>query len=76
MVKYFVLVTLLISTYANAEVVVIPSDYSDYSYTDTEHFKNTGQMKDETYSDFIHREVYMEEDMELDGYFVDEYERD
>lgn len=76
--KYLILISLLVSTYVSAEtkIVVIPSDYDDYTYSQAENFKDTGQMKDETYSNFLHRQEFMQEDLELEGYYIDEYEND
>ena len=72
--KYLFLSLVLVFNTVSAEstIIVIPSDYDDYSYTDTMHFESTGQMKDESYSNFVHREEYLEEDMQLEGYLVNE----
>lgn len=76
--KYLILAVLLVSVSVSAEVIVIPSDYEDYSYSEQKSFVNDGynQRKDQTFSDAVHESIYLEEDMALDGYFADEYEND
>ena len=72
--KYLTLILLLAFSIASAEstIIVIPSDYADYTYADKIHFEVTGQMKDESYADFVHREEFLMEDLELEGIIIDD----
>jgi hypothetical protein len=56
------------------KVIVIPSDYKDYDFIDKEHYELNGQMRDESFVDYKHREIYLEEDLKLNGIFIEENE--
>ena len=72
--KYLLLSFLILSANVSAEstIILIPSDYEDYTYADRIHFEVTGQMKDESFADFVHREEFLMEDLELEGYIIDD----
>ena len=76
--KYLVLSLMLVYETVSAEVILIPSDYEDYSYSERESFVNDEyhQRKDQTFSDAVHESMYLEEDMELQGYDPEEWESD
>ena len=53
----------------DTKVIVIPSDWEDYTYSEQQNYLNDDvpQMRDETYSEAVHRKMYFEEDMRLKG---------
>jgi hypothetical protein len=53
----------------DTKIIVIPSDGEDYTYSEQQNSLNDDvpRMRDETYSDAVHRKEYFEEDMRLEG---------
>ena len=58
---------------SDTKIIVIPSDWDDYTYSEQQHYLNDDlhQMRDETYSEAVHRNEYLEEDMRLKGIDID-----
>ena len=54
---------------SDTKIIVIPSDWEDYTYSEQQNYLNDDvpQMRDETYSEAVHRQMYFEEDMRLKG---------
>ena len=64
-----ILATQITQAEPEREILVIPSDWEDYTYSEQQNYLNDDvpQMRDETYSEAVHRQMYFEEDMRLKG---------
>ena len=63
------LATQITQAESDTKIIVIPSDWEDYTYSEQQNYLNDDvpQMRDETYSEAVHRQMYFEEDMRLKG---------
>ena len=54
---------------SDTKIIVIPSDWEDYTYSEQQNYLNDDvpQMRDETYSEAVHRQMYFEEDLRPKG---------
>ena len=67
------LATQITQAESDTKIIVIPSDWDDYTYSEQQHYLNDDlhQMRDETYSEAVHRKESLEEEMRLTGIDID-----
>ena len=65
----FIIAAQIAQAESDTKIIVIPSDWEDYTYSEQQSYLNSDvpQMRDETYSEAVHRQMYFEEDMRLKG---------